>query len=303
MTRTKTRRIASKKRGSADDRIRIENKLRDFDVTVDCELANLEIKFRDEMDRIQRLLDALKIRIPKKFMSLTMREIREYNEEADKIDASFYGDRTAMVANFSTILEKSARKKSKDDEENEYTERLSTMSASKRPGPLMTAKYRNRSNSACTIDTSVIRKNMCSTIDRSALGKSFDPKINLTANDRMSRSKIKTPMINRPKAISVDRIYEAIKPKVQPNTPLAIIRHARLGESVYSVTGSPVITANMLESTANVNIPVKDGVLSIRPTEIEAIDPAVIRKIDANSLAELKQLQENLNLIMRTLEL
>lgn len=57
------------------------------------------------------------------------------------------------------------------------------------------------------------------------------------------RSKIKTPMASRPKAISADRICRAITPKIQPNTPIALIRHARLGEPVYAMTGSPVITA------------------------------------------------------------
>lgn len=90
------------------------------------------------MDRVQRLVDALKTRIPKKFLCMTIDQIREYvsnhtiycelcklnsifnnyffqNEEAEKIDASFYGDRTAALANLSIMLEKSVRKKSKDD--------------------------------------------------------------------------------------------------------------------------------------------------------------------------------------------
>lgn len=54
-------------------------------------------------------------------------------------------------------------------------------------------------------------------------------------------------MTNARKAISVDRIYGAITPKVQPNAPLALIRHARLGEPVYSITGSPVITSKYVQ--------------------------------------------------------
>lgn len=104
MTRTKTgRRLVSKKRGSVDEKTRIANKMRDFEVTgefpvacldswigfcgfefsvlffpVDCELANLELKFRDEMDRVQRLVDGLKTRIPKKYLTMTINQIREY---------------------------------------------------------------------------------------------------------------------------------------------------------------------------------------------------------------------------------
>ncbi|XP_001655256.2 borealin isoform X2 [Aedes aegypti] len=305
MTRTKTRRLVSQKRGSADERTRIENKMRDFEVNVECELANLELKFRDEMDRVQRLVDALKTRIPKKFLCMTIDQIREYNEEAEKIDASFYGDRTAALANLSIMLEKSVRKKSKDDEESEH-DRLSTISStSKRMGPLMSAKYRRRSKSTGAINTSVVSKSLfhstSTVVDRSILGKTLGT--SLVAKDRTSRAKIRTPMTNARKAISVDRIYGAITPKVQPNAPLALIRHARLGEPVYSITGSPVITSNILEATANVNIPIENGMLSIRPTEMDSVDPTLVRKIDPNVLAELKQLQDNLNVIMRSLKL
>lgn len=310
MTRTKTgRRLVSKKRGSVDEKTRIANKMRDFEVTVDCELANLELKFRDEMDRVQRLVDGLKTRIPKKYLTMTINQIREYQEEAEKIEASFYGDRTAvMAANLSVLLEKSARKKSKDDEESDHPERLSAMSsASKRVGPLMSAKFRRRSKSAggvtntSTVNRSLYQNQTATLVDRSALGKTLGSSV--LAKDRNSRAKAKTPMPNRPKAISVDRIYGAITPKVQPNSAMAILRHARLGEPVYAITGSPVITANILESTANVNIPVENGMLSIRPTEMGTVDPAMVSKIDPHVLAELKQLQENLNVIMRTLKL
>lgn len=304
MTRTKTRRLVSQKRGSADERTRVENKMRDFEVNVECELANLELKFRDEMDLVQRLMDGLKTRIPKKFLCMTIDQIRAYNEEAEKIDASFYGDRTAALANLSVMLEKSARKKSKDDEESE-NDRLSTMSStSKRMGPLMSAKYRRRSKSTGAVNTSTANKNVLhstSIIDRSVLGKTLGT--SLIAKDRMSRAKIRTPMTHSRKAISADRMYSAITPKVQPNAALALIRHARLGEPVYSITGSPVITSNILEATANVNIPIENGMLSIRPTEMDSVDPTLVRKIEPNVLAELKQLQDNLNVIMRSLKL
>ncbi|XP_055630525.1 borealin-like isoform X2 [Toxorhynchites rutilus septentrionalis] len=303
MTRTKvSRRIAAKKRVSVEERVRIENKLRDFDVNVECELANLELKFRDEMDRIQRLVDGLKSRTPKKFLAMTIGEVREYKEEADKFEASFCGDRTALLAaNMSVLLEKSAKKKSKDDEDSENRDRLSAISSAKRMGPLMSAKYRRRSKSAGAVNTSTINKTHATLVDRSALGKTIGT-IN-TGKDRTSRSKIKTPMASRPKAISADRICRAITPKVQPNTPLALIRHARLGEPVYAMTGSPVVTANILESTANVNIPIENGMLSIRPTEMNSVDPALVGKIDPHVFAELRQLQENLNVIMRSLKL
>lgn len=105
-------------------------------------------------------------------------------------------------------------------------------------------------------------------------------------------------MYGRLKAASADRLM--ITPKVQPNTPMALLRHARTGESVFSVTGSPVITSIAGEKMANVNIPIGDSVLSIRPTEMGNIDPSYISRIDNNTINHLKVLQQNINRIMET---
>lgn len=59
-----------------------------------------------------------------------------------------------------------------------------------------------------------------------------------------SRSKYRTPItvskFTRQKAISCDRIY-TITPKVNPEFPLSMLRHARAGEAVFSVSGSPIV--------------------------------------------------------------
>ena len=61
---------------------------------------------------------------------------------------------------------------------------------------------------------------------------------------RNSRSKYRTPLAKlRPKAASADRIG-MITPKVQPNTPVALLRHARAGEFAFSASGSPIVTAS-----------------------------------------------------------
>ena len=57
---------------------------------------------------------------------------------------------------------------------------------------------------------------------------------------------MRTPLNNRIKAASADRAY-LITPKVNPSVPLAILRHAKAGEAVFSVTGSPVITSKYVD--------------------------------------------------------
>ena len=57
-----------------------------------------------------------------------------------------------------------------------------------------------------------------------------------------SRSKYRTPLSNftRQKAASADRIATII-PKANPSHPFSMLRHARAGEAVFSLTGSPIV--------------------------------------------------------------
>lgn len=110
------------------------------------------------------------------------------------------------------------------------------------------------------------------------------------------RPKFRNPNSERAKTSSVDRYV--ITPKVQPGTPLAVMRHANVGESVFSLKGSPVISSNAGDYQANVNIPIGNGFLSLRPTQVDFISPSYVRKIDPTTISDLKQLQENLNRLM-----
>jgi borealin len=58
-----------------------------------------------------------------------------------------------------------------------------------------------------------------------------------------SRSKYRTPLTGlRKKAMSADRLG-MITPKVNPANPFSMMRHARAGEAVFSVTGSPIVAS------------------------------------------------------------
>ncbi|XP_049540170.1 borealin-like isoform X2 [Anopheles darlingi] len=315
MVRTKVSRIGAKRgQNSSDSKMFIEMKLRDFDVITECHMTNIELKYQNEMDKLNRAFEVLRSRIPKNLLSMTMSELRLLQTATDDLNTSAPANQT-ISANMSALLEKSCRKKSKDDEESEQgdTYRVgSTLKTAAKPrlmGPLMSAKIRRRSQSAGAITTPHANRSLFPAPQSAMVGKTQIPGPGSTlkpipsASERTSRAKHKTPMIGRPKAISADRGYGVITPKVQPYTPLALIRHAKLGESVFSLTGSPVVTSNMLEATANVNIPVANGMLSIRPTEMDVVDETLVRKIDANVLMEIKQLQSNLEKILNTFDL
>lgn len=62
-----------------------------------------------------------------------------------------------------------------------------------------------------------------------------------STNDRLSRSKFRTPG-NRLQTMSADRsIMNPVTPKIQMNTPVSLLRYPKVGETVISMSGSPVI--------------------------------------------------------------
>lgn len=116
-------------------------------------------------------------------------------------------------------------------------------------GPLSSAKQKlgRRSKSASAyLTTPLINKNQ--SILMSSSKNLLSSKINTPAKNNTSihssRSKFRTPM-TRVKAMSADRgMMAPVTPKVQMDTPLALLRYAKAGEHIISLSGSPVIAAN-----------------------------------------------------------
>lgn len=117
---------------------------------------------------------------------------------------------------------------------------------------------------------------------------------------RVSRSKYRTPS-GRTKAASADRIG-SITPKFQMGTPTAILRYARMGETLVSATGSPVAGLPSFSDQANIAIPLADGVLSVRATSMGDFDRNLLHRIDPSTLSQLKKLQDNLNMVIRNMD-
>lgn len=120
------------------------------------------------------------------------------------------------------------------------------------------------------------------------------------ATGRVSRSKYRTPS-GKTKAASADRMG-TITPKVKLGTPISILRYARLGETLVSSSGSPVAGMPSLTDTANIAIPLADGVLSVRPTSMGDFDRNLLHRIDPSTLSQLKKLQDNLNMVIRNMD-
>ncbi|KAH8377670.1 hypothetical protein KR093_006584 [Drosophila rubida] len=174
---------------------------------------------------------------------------------------------------------------------------LRSARAMRTPGPLHSARARRerRSRSACGIKLG------------QALGTSnnstttSNSNSNLSNAHRNSRSKLRTPMAARPKAFSADRTSRKPRPSSSPSTPpMAFLRWPKPGEVALSQFGSPIVAQVMPDKFANVNIPIRNGVLSLRPRKLGEIKPDLLENLDADTLSQIKTLHENLQLIVDT---
>lgn len=98
------------------------------------------------------------------------------------------------------------------------------------PGPLSSARARRprRSRSACG--------------DYGIPGSAIKPKPSASAAaEHHSRSKMRTPMATRTKALSCDRTPKANVEEKEANSPPAFLRFPKPGELILSTCGSPLV--------------------------------------------------------------
>lgn len=289
---------------------------------------SLDAKLDADLKRMDYQASMIKSRIPKEILKMTMGDLRKTgcNLFVDvlnmgPVEVESVGNCSQLSvgsADAQTSFQKSFRTDEGYLTEENGKQSLDVMGSakpSKRPmGPLASAMKSNyarrRSNSVSGHTTTPCKPAQTSMLF-GIKGKKTDlrtPAISknifLGQSERFSRPKLRTPMAqkSRLQAVSTDRGMSQITLKVEPNTPLAFIRYPRAGESVYSLTGSPVVNAVTTKNMANVNIPVPDGVLSLQPTDMEDVDKQFLPKIDHATLEHLKKLQSNLNKIMQYAE-
>ncbi|XP_023031638.1 borealin isoform X2 [Drosophila willistoni] len=173
---------------------------------------------------------------------------------------------------------------------------LKSAKALRTPGPLHSARARRarRSRSACG--------------DMSALHSARPPAVvpSSSASSRVSRNKMRTPMATRPKAFSADRntpMGKKMSRNSSPSTPpVAFLRYPKPGEMALSKFGSPMVVQAMPDKFANVNIPIRNGVLSLRPKRLAAdeVETDLLQALDEDTLNQIKTLHANLQVIVNT---
>ena len=107
-----------------------------------------------------------------------------------------------------------------------------TRSRTGRPiGPFSSAKARGRRSQSA--QNSYVSKNNL---------LSAKQKVDSTLSENhASRSKYRTPNQSRLQTMSADRGIGLVTPKIKQNTPITLYRYPKVGETVISLSGSPVI--------------------------------------------------------------
>ncbi|XP_052888878.1 borealin-like [Anopheles moucheti] len=330
MVRTKvSRNTASKRNRTSYQEERYVNIMREFEIVSETFNTSIDAKLDAELEKIDYQASMMKSRIPKEILQMTMGDLRKTgcNLFVDVLNKVSAIEDIVGAANCSQLSigsgdgQTSLHKSYRTDEgyltEENAKQSLDVMASakpSKRPiGPLASAMKKNRRRSkSVSAHTTTPCKPASASMLFGMKGKKPDActpskSLYLGQSERFSRPKFRTPMAevkkkSRTQAVSTDRGMSQITLKVEPNTPLAFIRYPRVGENVYSLTGSPVVNAVMTKHMANVNIPVSNGVLSLQPTDLEDVDAKFLPKIDYATLEHLKKLQSNLNKIMQYAE-
>ncbi|XP_017072080.1 borealin [Drosophila eugracilis] len=310
MPRTKISKNSKRNRDVANR----EEKVRLYELKLDSCLIgvdSLEAKYMAEVDR---QIKTIQSQLQKELAEMKVPEMLKLFEELDRFSDYKASDQTQLLASMSmsgcTTDGRAPSATGSRNDEGYLTEDSSigtsgssilaahtgsllwSTKAMRTPGPLCSAKARRvrRSRSACE--------------DLNVLHSAKPPPVTSGANSsRNSRSKMRTPTVSRTKAFSADRTPLAQKQmrSGSPTTPpMAFLRYPKPGEVVLSKYGSPMVAQVMPDKFANVNIPIRNGVLSLRPKKLDAgeVESNLLDNMNADTFNQIKALHENLQLIV-----
>ncbi|XP_030378829.1 borealin-like [Scaptodrosophila lebanonensis] len=101
-----------------------------------------------------------------------------------------------------------------------------------------------------------------------------------------------------PRSFSYDR--SAVTSKDEDG-PITFLRWPNRGELALSKSGSPLMTSTrtIRQKFVNVNIPTRNGVISMQPKKLFEIDPEMLQSLDDNILSQLEILVHNMQLILK----
>lgn len=249
---------------------------------LDENIFQAETMYEQTIDLVESMFRDIKLSLQPHIFEMTMDVFESWdplNKTVGAIGNATQNNQTNTTTN-----------RSQDDED-------STAHGSRRPsrsvrpaGPYASARAKpRRSKSAQSVSTS---KRTTTTTAHTSVADS-------SKSLHVSRHKYRTPQQQpRLQTMSADRTFNPVTPKIAANKPINMFRYPKLGETIISLSGSPVVAQGCVQQEANINIPTMDGVFCVNPSAMGSADPDIFNRIDAETLGQLQQLQSNLNLII-----
>ncbi|XP_013105374.1 borealin isoform X2 [Stomoxys calcitrans] len=312
MPRTKVSKSSKRNREAANR----EEKIREFENTLEGFQTTFEAKVQDCLSLYEEKFSMLRKTIGTALLEMKICDLFEmdFKRFADWEKKKQRNDENSLSSSINSALLKSAKAANPNDEEdsstggslgsstahaaylnssNMRTQQLAPHQTARlrTPGPLSSARARRprRSRSACGdygIPGSAIKKKSSSQLSVNAVG------------DHHSRSKMRTPMASRTKALSADRTPKLVNDADLPSSPPTFLRFPRAGELVLSKCGSPLVSNTIPDNYAHLNIPLRNGVISMRPKKLAELQPNILEAMDPETLEQLRTLHANIDKIV-----
>ncbi|KAH8317411.1 hypothetical protein KR067_008205 [Drosophila pandora] len=309
MPRTKVPKNSKRNREVANR----EEKLRLYELKLESRLMEIDSLESKYLALVDEHIKKLQGQLQQELRDMKMPEALQLFEQLDHFSDYKASDQTQLLASSSTVSNTTGGTGTGNRNDEGYLTEDSSLGASgssmlsgpigsmmrsakamRTPGPLHSVRARRarRSRSACG-ELNVLR----------SAKPAPTPNCSGAATNRLSRSKMRTPMASRTKAFSADRTPLAQKQmrSGSPSTPpMAFLRYPKPGEIALSKCGSPMVAQVMPDKFANVNIPIRNGVLSLRPKKLDAdeVEANLLENLDEDTLNQIKTLHENLQMIV-----
>jgi len=110
-------------------------------------------------------------------------------------------------------------------------------------------------------------------------------------------NRLPNKIVQKRKAASAENL-STINLKANPLDSLSILRHARSGEAVFALSGSPIVVSNVHDQGSSIKIPVPNGILSVRSNLMNPsnFDSSLVHQIEQPTWNDLLTLKANLDL-------
>ncbi|KAH0549816.1 borealin-like [Cotesia glomerata] len=263
--------------------------IKDCDKKVSMLVRNSEATFKSIIDGIKNQIDTALFRIPPEIRKITLGELVNLDRDSDVSpnDETVNKEqkRNVTVPHSSIKSKKILKRQTATSTDDGYatesgTKKKSIRHVSRLESTELKSHASRVTRSGSRSETRKLERSSSVSNDRN------------TSKTRTTK-KMFTPTTKQPMK------SRAITPKIEPNTPMNILRRPREGEVVLSMQGSPLLVSAVPEDRmASVNVPLQNGnMISLLPKD-GRLRLSTLPGLDEESTKQLKILKEHLEKVI-----